>query len=137
MGRDFRDRMRDIVAGREREQRVAEEAERRRAQDEQEFLARFRVASERVIVPVLRELEEHSNSAVRFSAQGTQVQVSTGKLHHRITFEGDYRREMVVVKTDDGDPATVELAQLDREWVENEVETRVKELVSKVGPRWP
>ncbi len=133
MPREFRDRIDGIASEFAAKLRVEEEAKRRQTEDEQAFLSKFRVANERHILPVLKELEGSLNNAVQFSAWGggssAQLQVSANHMHNQISFAGDYGREIVTVATNDSDESSVELSNLSREWVEREVEERIKKLL--------
>ena len=129
--RSFSDRIKSIASDYADNRTVEDKSNERRAKEEQDFLSRFRLASERFIIPTLKLIEEHSNDRVQFSASGLTLTVSAQMTHNKIVFLGDYKRELVVVATNGRDQTSIELAQLNQEWVEKEVEARISTLLPR------
>ena len=131
MSDHFGERISRLASDYEEKIRVEEAAKKRKDDDQQDFLSRFRVASERSIVTKLKDAERHSNGAVKFVASGLCLSVRIKGRDCKIVFKPDYHREMVVVTLDERDSASIELSKLTPEWVEEEVEKRISWIIPK------
>jgi hypothetical protein len=135
MPREFGDRIGDLVSGFSRKVQTETAAKERAAEEDQKFLARFRLVSERIVFPILKGLENHSDSAVRFSASkeisSVGVQVSAKMKHNRIAFEALTDGQMVALTTNGKHAEVLELSQITEELVEDKVEERIRKLLAE------